>query len=179
LTVRLNIPGVNSKENNILPKSKIVFIVGHERWGKSETIRALTHGDYYQRKITISGIVFFVRRMSNDDKPEEYIRFVKSIDPSCKPCIIAALCPNFERRKARTRYVLETLQMKGYELFFWVIESQYKTSNVVTPQEIQRLRGFGKVEVYAKRTEAGVRSRSFRRFIKDALVKQPMSAGPY
>jgi hypothetical protein len=157
-------------EKIYMQRLKVIFIVGHERWGKSETLRALTNGDYYQRKITISGIPFFVRRMSNDDKPGEYIRFVKSVDPLCKPYIIAALCPNFERKKAMTKYVLATLQSKGYELFFWVIESQYKTSNVVTSLEIQCLREFGKVEVYAKKTEADVRSKSFKRFIAEALL---------
>jgi hypothetical protein len=153
-----------------MQKLKIIFIVGHEKWGKSETLRALTNGDYYQKKITISGIPFFVRRMSNDDKPAEYVRFVESVDPFYKPQIIAALCPNFERKKARTEYVLATLQSKGYKLFFWVIESQYKTSNVVTPLEIQRLREFGKVEVYTKKTEADVRSKRFMEFIANAIV---------
>ncbi len=148
-----------------MPKPKIIFIAGHEKWGKSETLRALTHGDYYQRKIAVAGIEFFIRRMSNDDYPEDYVRFVESVDPSCKPYIIATLCPNFERKRAKTKYVLSNLRSKGYKLFFWIIKNQYKTSEVVTPLDIQRLREFGKVEVFSARAEAAVRSENFKRFI--------------
>jgi hypothetical protein len=47
---------------------KIVFVVGHERWGKSKTLRSLTNGNIHRRRIIISGTEFYVRRMSNDDK---------------------------------------------------------------------------------------------------------------
>lgn len=153
-----------------MPKKKIAFVVGHTQWGKSSTLRALTNDDFYQRRATIGGLEFFIRRMSNDDKTLEYIEFMKSIDPTTKPNLIAALCPQFEDPDAKTELILTTLHKKGYQLFFWVIEHQYGTDAVVSTKEIQSLRKFGKVEVFSKIAEAVARSRSFRQFVSNVVL---------
>jgi len=103
-------------------QAKIVFVVGYENWGKSETLRALTEGNSHRRRITINEEGFYIRRMSNDDKPDEYVVFMKSLDPSERSYLIAALCPNFERTNAHTATILKSLRKKKYDLFFWVIE---------------------------------------------------------
>ena len=61
-----------------LMQKRIAFIVGHESWGKSETLG--------QSRT-------FVRGMSNDDRPTSFIYFM---DTTKRPAIIAALCPKFE-----------------------------------------------------------------------------------
>jgi hypothetical protein len=148
-----------------------VFVVGHEDWGKSRTLRALTNGNTYQRRITINEEEFYIRRMSNDDQPDSYVLFMKSLDPSRYPYLIAALCPNFERKDAHTASILRTLKQKGYELFFWVIKHQYGTSEVVTADQLSQLRGFGRVEVFQEVVEASARSRHFREFVSNAVLR--------
>jgi len=150
-------------------KGKIAFVVGHERWGKSQTLSALTNGNFRLRRITIAGVKFFIRRMSNDDQPDGYIKFMKSINPARRPYLIAALCPRFNNHATETNSILSTLRAKGYQLFFWVIEHQYRTSAVVKTKEIKRLRKFGKVNVFSARAEAAARSASFKRFVSNVV----------
>ncbi len=76
-----------------MPKGKIAFVVGHANWGKSKTLSALTNGNYRLRRTTIAEDEFFIRRMSNDDQPKGYIKFMLSLDPALRPYLIAALCP--------------------------------------------------------------------------------------
>lgn len=151
-------------------KEKIAFVVGHANWGKSKTLRSLTNDDFRLRKTTVGGIEFFIRRMSNDDQPEGYIEFMKSLDPALRPYLIAALCPQFDDPVAATNSILSTLRAKGYQLFFWVIEHQYGTSEVVTSKEIQRLRSFGKVEVFPTTSESVTRAKSFKRFVSNVVL---------
>jgi hypothetical protein len=85
------------------PKPKIAFVVGHKNWGKSQTLRSPTRGNYRQRLATIGDVEFFVRRMSNDDVPDSFIKKMLSVDPAHWPFIIAALCPDFDDKSdART-----------------------------------------------------------------------------
>jgi|SRR5271166_2199325 len=148
-----------------------VFVVGHEDWGKSLTLRALTKGNKHQRRTTINEEEFYIRRMSNDDQPGSYVLFIKSLDTSRHPRVIAALCPNFERTDAQTAFILRTLQQKRYQLFFWVIKHQYRTSEIVTADEISRLREFGRVEVFQDIVEASTRTTHFRDFITRAVLR--------
>ena len=53
-----------------MEKARIVFIVGHRRWGKSTTLTALANG--MRRFISLAGVEFFIRRMSHDDRPDEF-----------------------------------------------------------------------------------------------------------
>ena len=144
---------------------RIVFVVGHSNWGKSETLRALTSGSYRQRRITINSLELFIRRSSNDDDPETFIKLMKSIDPVRWPYVIAALCPNFDVKARKTQLVLELLQSKGYKFFFWVIKHKYGTDTAIASEEIARLRAFGKVEVVTETVEASKRAREFKNYI--------------
>ncbi len=151
-------------------KGKIAFVVGHAHWGKSKTLRALTNDNFRLRKTTIGGVEFFIRRMSNDDQPRGYEEFMKSLDPELRQHLIAALCPQFDDPAAATNSILTTLRAKGYQLFFWVIEHQYGTSEVVAAKEIQRLRSFGKVEVFSAMAESTARSKSFKHFVSNVVL---------
>jgi len=152
-----------------MPNGRIAFVVGHANWGKSKTLSALTNGNYRLRRTTIAEDEFFIRRMSNDDQPKGYIEFMLSLDPALRPYLIAALCPQFDDPTAATNSILTNLRAKGYQLFFWVIEHQFGTDEVVTAKEIQRLRGFGKVEVFSATAEAGSRAKSFKNFVKNVV----------
>lgn len=151
-------------------KGKIAFIVGHAHWGKSKTLCALTNGNFHLRKTTIGGVEFFIRRMSNDDQPKGYVEFMESLDPALRPYLIAALCPQFDDSSAATDYILMTLLAKGYQLFFWVIEHQYGTSEIVAANEIQRLRSFGTVEVFSTMSESTARSNSFKHYVSNIVL---------
>ena len=153
-----------------MPKSKIAFVVGHKNWGKSQTLRSLTGGDTHQTRLRIGDVEFFIRRMSNDDLPESFIKRMKTINPAYWPMVIAALCPDFEDEGAATHTILETLRGKGYGLFLWVMERQYGTSNVIAAGDILRLRRFGEVEVMAGASEAEARARKFRAFISNVVL---------
>lgn len=152
-----------------MQKPKVAFVVGHAQWGKSQTLRALTDGSYRQRRCLIGGVEFFIRRMSNDDDPESFVELMKTIDPTVEPNIIAALCPNFQDKKAATKTVLAALHKKGYQLFFWVMESQYGTNATITAKDISHLRTFGKVEVMSGVHEAEVRAKEFKRFVSSIV----------
>lgn len=152
-----------------MQNGKIAFVVGHANWGKSKTLIALTNGNYRLRRTTIAEDEFFIRRMSNDDQPKGYIKFMLSLDPTLRPYLIAALCPQFDDPTKATDSILTSLRAKGYQLFFWVIEHQFGTDEVVTAKEIQRLRRFGKVEVFSATSEAGARAKSFKSFVKNVV----------
>ncbi len=159
-----------------MSKGKIVFVVGHAHWGKSQTLRALTNDDFRVRKIGIGGEEFFIRRMSNDDQPEGYIKFMQSVYPATKPNLIATLCPNFHNPDAATESILSTLRANGYKMFFWVIEHQYGNVGAVTAKEISRLRKFGKVEIFSRKFEATARAKNFKRFVSSVVLAHPAPA---
>ena len=146
-----------------------VFIVGHAHWGKSRTLRALTEGNRYQRYIRLSEVEFFIRRMSNDDRPKKYYKFIRDLQPSSISNLIASFCPEFS--DPRVRECLENLRSKNYALFFWVLRQKYTNGRFVTPEEITTLREYGMVEVYDSRgIEDHVRARELRSFIGDRVV---------
>ena len=148
-----------------MAKPKVFFVVGHSNWGKSKTLRALTNGNHRVRRTSISGIEYFIRRMSNDDLPESFIKRMTTFRPAIWPNIIAALCPNFDDPEKQTAEVLKSLQDKGYKLFFWVLQKQYGTGTIIRPAELSRLRAFGKVELFREIAEADARSRKFKAFV--------------
>jgi hypothetical protein len=65
---------------------------------------------------------------------------------------------------------LDSLRQKSYQLFFWVIQHKYGTSEAVAPEEITVLRRFGKVEVLAKQCEASGRAKKFKSFVKQVVL---------
>lgn len=166
-----------------MPRPKIAFVVGHENWGKSETLRALTDRDRYQKRCLIDGVEFFIRRMSNDDKPEtdSFEKFWKSIDPKKKPNVIGTLCPKFQDLDRATKLVLEVLgalRNNGYQLFFWVIRNRCKPirnkTNEVSDGEILELCKFvhsdKEVEVFSEIHEPAVMADKFKRFVTNVVL---------
>jgi len=151
-------------------KPKIVFVVGHENWGKSHTLRFLTNGNWRVRSVKIKGANFYIRRMSNDDRPDSYVEFMKSVSPQTKEFIIAALCPNFERQNARTESILKSLNSKGYQLFFWVMLNQYGTREQVKADEIKKLKSYGTVELLSATAEAKQRAALLRAYIETRVI---------
>jgi len=148
---------------------RVVFVVGHAKWGKSRTLRALTDRNVHQRRIQIGGAEFFIRRMSNDDRPSEFYDFIRDIRPSQRPDLIVAFCPEFQ--KAETRRCLEQLQQKRYRLFFWILRERYGNGSFVTPDEIASLGEYGPVAVFESgHTEDHIRARALRSFIENTVL---------
>jgi hypothetical protein len=108
--------------------------------------------------------------MSNDDKPESFIDFMNSLDPDDLPCVIAALCPNFEDPEKGTTEVLQKLRDAGYKLYFWVMEQKYGSKQKVTSRELSKLREFGKVELFSVEVEAADRAKNFIAFIERSVA---------
>ncbi len=57
-------------------KPKVVCLVGHENWGKSETLYYLVEESYHRAWIQINNVDIFIRHMSNDDQPDSFINFI-------------------------------------------------------------------------------------------------------
>lgn len=147
-----------------MDNKKVVFVVGHENWGKSKTLKALTENSSHIKKYTFGANVWFIRRMSNDDLPDGYYDFM---DKLTKSHLIAAFCPNFdEERYEVTVDLLKKLQNKGYKLYFWVLKVQFTSGIEMSTDYINSLKKFGDVEVYTKKSEASIRSSELRKYIE-------------
>jgi len=57
-------------------KPKVVCLVGHENWGKSEMLYYLVEESYHRAWIQINNVDIFIRHMSNDDQPDSFINFI-------------------------------------------------------------------------------------------------------
>lgn len=121
-----------------MSEPKIFFVVGHSNWGKSRTLRALTGETHRVRRTEIAGVEYFIRRMSNDDQPEGFIKRMVAMEPNRWPYILAALCPDFDDPTKATASVLQGLCDRGYTLFFWVLAQQHRTGERISPSEISR-----------------------------------------
>lgn len=142
-------------------KKLAVFVVGHENWGKSYTLRALKgicDRQVRHRRVAIKGMQFLVRTTSNDDVPRRYAAFINALR---SPHVIAALCPKFKKLSRRDNprkfadRLLRRLQEKGYSLFFWVIRYKWADRAAIQHQEISELRKYasrtgGRVRVFAE-----------------------------
>jgi hypothetical protein len=151
-------------------KRSIVFVVGHGDWGKSKTLKSLTNENWRKKYVKISNHEFFIRRMSNDDKPKGYFDFMKSLSPEKKELLIAALCPNFERENAQTEEILNLLKEKGYHLYFWVIECQFGTNEKIKPDEVSKLRDFGDVYVLSTKESSDMRAKILQTYIEEKVI---------
>jgi hypothetical protein len=150
-----------------MAKRRAVFVVGHAHWGKSRTLRALTDG--LHRYVSIGTVKFFIRRMSNDDRPDEFYDFVDAIDASERPDLILAFCPTIQEQQTRT--CLETLRKKGYRLYFWVLRNQYGSKAVIGPNEITTLARYGQVYVSGQGHAVDTtRAKALRLFIRNAVL---------
>lgn len=155
---------------------RAVFVVGHEHWGKTRTLRALMRiGVGEGRRVTIGDQEFLVRTTSNDDRPKRYREFMASTEWFY---LVAALCPkfkkltNFDNPRKEVDETLQCLQQRGYRLFFWVIEHKWSDpSLVVEPDELSELRRYGTVEIFAgQRVEAEQRAGEFRDFVMNVVL---------
>ena len=150
-------------------KPKVVCLVGHENWGKSETLYYLVGESRHKGWLAINDIDIFVRHISNDDRPNSFIDFITNVKVDNKPCLITALCPNFTNPEARTEYILKTVRKKGYKLYFWVLYNQYGKSDVINTEDINRLQQYGEVEVYKGKSEAPARAKILKTYISKIL----------
>jgi hypothetical protein len=135
------------------------LVVGHSQWGKSKTLWALTND--HRGWVTLDGKQFFVRLMSNNDVPDSYDKFINSLNPTKKPLVIAAYCPE------KSPYPLITTLAKKYNVLIWILEHNYADTASITSTEIQNLRQFGNVECYSlRRSEAVARASALVQFIQ-------------
>jgi len=102
--------------------------------------------------------------MSNDDDEKGLIKFIKLLAPKIPHNLILAFCPAFEMPR-KGKEILEMLHKK-YELYFFVLKTNYKGTDSRSDDQINVLKDFGKVEVYKKRAEAEERAIAFKKFIK-------------
>ena len=157
----------------------IFFVCGHSNWGKSKTLGWLT-GSKDKKWVPIAGANFWVRKMSNDDRPGDYLDKMGSLDPESDRWVVAALCPAFGKPDTDPADLLHSLRQRGYDLHFWVIEQQYCGPGRVPAEEISRLQALGDVEVFPARAEAEDRERALRAFIERRVEAnaRPTSAKP-
>jgi hypothetical protein len=144
-------------------KGKAFLVVGHTRWGKSSTLKALTDDRpvwywKFQEK------TFFVKRMSNDDGIDQWRDAVSPSRPEKHPLLVVAMCPNED--------AVETLEGLScdYDLNFWVIRHQFAGNGVVTDDQLKPFLRLGTFEIFGdKRAEAEARGQALRTFIKNSL----------
>lgn len=143
----------------------IVFLVGHENFGKSKTLKALTSGVVQYRYWKLGDIQYQIRRMSNDDLTDQWKEYIDSFIASKGSDLIIAMCPDFRTREKATKSYLTKLS-KNYRLRFFVLKYAYGRSEMVKDEEIEQLREFGEVKLYEKKnTEASTRAKEFKAFV--------------
>jgi hypothetical protein len=106
--------------------------------------------------------------MSNDDIPDELLKFVRQLDPNRKPIIIIALCPDFSEDSKKTKLILEFLRKK-YSLFFFVLKKKWDGTAEITRDEIETLRSYGSVEILSQQSDYRSRGAALRKFVVDHL----------
>ena len=154
--------------------AKIFFVVGHSNWGKSSLLRAMTDGNSYQKKIIITNTEFFIRRMSNDDQPQGYVEFMRSLTPQSRPNVVAAFCPKFNSNGDTDPAILQPLKEKGYELLFWVMRNQQGPGGgIITDFEIEKMREAGNTEVFLEKTSPHILAKNFKSFVSFANTHRP------
>jgi hypothetical protein len=134
-----------------MAKGKAFFLVGHEDWGKSETLKALTNGNRHRRYWPINGNRFFIRRMSDDDKPKEYKHFLETrLIRDQRPYVLAALCPTLDKRldNKLLRDLLSAVK-RSYEVFFFVLRNKGDNPvKIIRDDEIAAFDALGTTKVY-------------------------------
>lgn len=148
---------------------KVFVVVGHRRWGKSTTLRALADGKH---TVVIDGQRLSIKRMSNDDPPiNGLIKFIREAKKSSKALLIMALCPDFYTDNSVTTVLNE---LKGYELLFWVIQHSQNPNERqprrIPDNEIEALRRVGRIEVFEHKGNGEERANALRGFIENSLI---------
>jgi hypothetical protein len=149
---------------------KAFIYVGHSNWGKSFTLRRLTNNSSYVKTININNKWVWVRKMSNDDKPQELLDFVNSIPSNWYQNFILAYCPTHENVNNRiARRILNSLQ-QSCQLFFFVQERMFSDQSQIIPEpEISYLREIGNVQVLQGHSGDSIRSARFLDFIRENI----------
>jgi hypothetical protein len=147
---------------------KAFIYVGHSHWGKSFALKHITEGNPFKKTVKIKGIWFWVRKMSNDDKPDELLIAVEGIPESWYDNFILTYCPS-HLKDEQAMEILNSLSA-SCQLFFFVQESRYNNpSEKIEEHEIAYLRTIGVVEILKGRHEDTARANHFRRFITGNL----------
>ena len=148
-----------------MEKGKAFILVGHSNWGKSRTLHKLISPKirgWWQFK---KDILFFVKTMSNDDRPDSLLNFVKCITLATKKFVIIALCPHFKDSLSKTNEIILEIESK-YSLFFFVLRNAYNGGSPITDEEISELSQHGIVNILEERLEDISRAMHFRKFIE-------------
>jgi hypothetical protein len=150
-----------------MSKGKAFIVVGHKHWGKSKTLKALTLGRLFHW-FDINSHRFWVKRMSNDDVPDEIYELLKNLDPKEKPLVILALCPTFKDPDECKKLTNALKQFKSnYRIFFFVLPAAYlNQKKQINNTEKNRLEEFGTVEeLSSPKAECEQRAKEFKKFI--------------
>lgn len=142
-----------------MARAQAFFVAGHEHWGKSGTLKAMTGGLHQVRWHSIGGRNFFIRRMSNDDWLTEWEKFLDGLVPGQSPHVILTVCP-----KPEALPVLQRLRSR-YDLHFWAIKHAWDGQRSITSTEESALRALGVVALFAQRVDAGPRAVAFEQFV--------------
>ncbi|HEV3037109.1 MAG TPA: hypothetical protein VHA33_04915 [Candidatus Angelobacter sp.] len=148
-----------------MQRGKAFFVVGHKHWGKSKTLKALTDN----RRVgwfEINAAWFFIRRMSNDDIPDEFYELLNNLEPVKKPFVIIALCPTFEDQE-KCEELLNALKdfKRKYELHFFVLQHAFLDDRQISEKELAHLKDFGTVQKLSRKADKEERGRAFEKFI--------------
>lgn len=146
-----------------MAKGKVFLVVGHATWGKSWTLRALTHGKL-PRSAVYAGQPFVIKRMSNDDDLEGLRTFFRHLVTDNVPRAIAAFCPKLVAPDTSARSLIAILRPR-FELFFWVQHQAFGKPHVIGAGELAAMRALGKVHVFRGRAPATKRAADLRLFI--------------
>lgn len=135
-------------------------------------MRVLT-GQRFGRDIEIDGLgTFFVRLMSNDDKPNEFDKFIERRVLDEYPLLLLTLCPVFQPHEDHEEYdptANLTLLKEYYDLYFFVLAHQWKNeSNPMPVKYFERLKNFGEAKMFPNIDEAKKKA-TLTKFIKDRM----------
>ena len=145
-----------------MARARAILVVGHENWGKSRTLQALTGGQ--QRSAMFGSTRVYVKRMSNDDDPLQLEKYFRDLNPAVQTRVLVAFCPKLAPPDTSARNLLAILQ-PGYDLLFWVQRDSYPDQRVISPAELAAMRACGRVHVFPGRAADVQRGADLRRFI--------------
>jgi amino acid permease len=145
---------------------QIFFVVGHERWGKSHTLKVLKNGNAFKRYVLINDVKIKVRTMSNDDKPFEYLPYIKTKIIKLKLLkFIITLCPNFKDKRKKSKKALDTLKKASYNMYFFVLYKKYGSDRYIELDEIKILKKYGRVHIYNESEKSEDKAKAFKKFV--------------
>jgi len=147
---------------------KAFLLVGHESFGKSQTLLCLT-GSRHSKYTSIDGVRFKAKHMSNDDIKRGLLVYVeKIIETRVRNDLIFCFCPNFRDYDRCSFEILNTVRQE-YKIYFFVLMKRYGEQVYVTPEELSVLEQYGDVLPYNVSEEATDRAEAFRTYIRSNL----------